>query len=244
MPYDRLKEHIDSIRDKRLNLEILFNSRNLDSLTAAAVDELVEMLDYSPSITIHGPFMDLSPGAVDVKVRQVTRDRFSRTFDIAETLRPRAVVLHSGYEKWKYDRNVGIWLENSLRLWPEFIRRASAIGTRIAIENIFEDEPSNLKALMDELGSGHFGICFDTGHFNLFSSRPLSLWLEAIGQHIIELHLHDNVGDQDAHLAIGEGNFDFRGLFDALKGRDVIYTIEAHSPEDLGKSIERLPGFF
>ena len=58
--------------------------------------------------------MDLSPGAVDSKVRAVTIERFSQIFNIAETLKPKVIVFHSGYEKWKYASKIDLWLEGSL----------------------------------------------------------------------------------------------------------------------------------
>lgn len=201
---------------------------------------LMDALDYRPSYTIHAPFMDLSPGAVDSKVREATHERFDAVFDIAGTLKPRAVVFHSGYEKWKYAHRADVWIEGSLMTWRKFLGRASKAGLKIAIENIFEDEPGNLRLLMEELGSGDVGICFDTGHFNLFSKRPLSEWLESLGPYIIECHLHDNDGSFDSHLPIGEGTFDFDELFLKLKGKACIYTIETHTPERVLRSMERL----
>jgi sugar phosphate isomerase/epimerase len=239
VPFDLVREHVALIRDERLNLEIFLSARNLDNLGPGDIEGFLDSLGYSPTITVHAPFMDLSPGGVDEKVRQVTRERFLRVFDAAEVMRPKAVVFHSGYEKWKYDLKPEIWMEGSLRFWPEFIERAAAMGTRIAIENIFEDSPGNLRGLMERLASEHMGICFDTGHFNLFSPLPLSHWMESIGEYIVELHLHDNDGSRDAHLPMGEGDFPFRELFDTLKGRDIICTIEAHSPADVRKSLER-----
>jgi len=53
--------------------------------------------------------------------------------------------------------------------WQPLNARAAAMGVKIAIENIFEDEPQNLKMLMENMNSENSGICFDTGHFNLFS---------------------------------------------------------------------------
>jgi sugar phosphate isomerase/epimerase len=79
-----------------------------------------------------------------------------------------------------------------LPVWREINNRASDIGTKVAIENIFEEEPTNLKMLAEEINSENFGICFDTGHFNLFSTESLEHWIEMIGRHIVELHIHDN----------------------------------------------------
>lgn len=240
LPYQRTGEYLSFIKENTLNLEIYFQSFSLDVLKEGDIIRLADSLDYNPSLSIHAPFMDLSPGAVDSKVRAVTIDRFLHVFDIADILHPRTIVFHSGYEKWRYAHRADIWLEGSLLTWKPLIERASGIGVRIAIENIFEDEPSNLGALMKELACDNFGICFDTGHFNLFSSVPLTKWLEPLKPYIFELHLHDNDGTFDSHLPIGDGTFDFNSLFLTLRGRELVYTIEAHTPEKVIKSMERL----
>lgn len=233
-------DYLTFVKDRRLDLEIYFPSSSLDAMRSGEIKELRDKLDYNPSLSIHAPFMDLSPGAVDSKVRAVTMERFSRILDIAEALSPSVIVFHSGYEKWRFAHRVDIWLEGSLRTWEPLIKRVARMGARIAIENIFEDEPSNLHALMKELYSENFGICFDTGHCNLFTRVPLTEWLECLRQYIFELHLHDNDRTFDSHLPIGDGTFDFKLLLSALKGRDCLYTIEAHTPERVLKSIERL----
>lgn len=241
IPYPRIGAYLDHIRKNRLNIEIYFPASSLDILRPGELEELKLKLDYNPSLSIHAPFMDMSPGAVDSKVREVTLERFSQVMDIAEILRPAAVVFHSGYEKWRYAHRVDIWMEGSVRTWKSLIERASEINVRIAIENIFEDEPSNLELLMKELSSDNFGICFDTGHCNLFTKVPLDDWLTALKPYIYELHIHDNDGTFDQHLPIGDGIFDFKKLFTLLEDIErCVYTIEAHSPEGVMKSMERL----
>ncbi|MBI5640294.1 MAG: sugar phosphate isomerase/epimerase [Nitrospirae bacterium] len=240
IPYDRLREYGGFIRDKALDLEIYFSADMLDKLSADEIAGLKQTLDYNPSLSFHAPFMDLSPGAVDSRVREATMQRFSHILDIAGILRPKAIVFHSGYEKWRYAFNIDLWLEKSLQTWQPLNERASQMGVRIAIENIFEDEPSNLKLLMERMSSSNFGICFDTGHFNLFSKVSIVEWMEALGNFVIELHLHDNNRTFDEHLPMGEGSFDFKGFFGLLQNRDCIYTIEAHSPEKVMRSMEFL----
>jgi sugar phosphate isomerase/epimerase len=187
--------------------------------------------------------MDLSPGAVDSKVRDITVKRFFEIVEFGKILQPGVIVFHSGYYRWKYCNRVDIWLEESLKTWIAVNEKASDVGIKVAIENIFEEEPSNLKLLAEKMNSQNFGICFDTGHFNLFSKIELSDWLSMIKPYVIELHLHDNNKSDDSHVAIGDGSFDFRTLFNELKGRDIVYTIEAHTEEGVKKSIERLKSF-
>jgi sugar phosphate isomerase/epimerase len=240
IPYYKIGDYLRFIKEHFLNLEIYFPSSSLDILKESDIIRLQEKLDYHPSLTIHAPFMDLSPGAVDSKVRAITIERFSHVLDIAEILKPKVVVFHSGYEKWKYAMKIDPWLESSMVTWKHLLPRAKKMGMKIAIENIFEDDPTSLTLLMEEMGSQHFGICFDTGHFNLFSQTPLEGWLRQLKPYIIELHLHDNNRNADTHNAIGNGTFDFDTLFSTLNDKNLIYTIEAHTPEDALKSLERL----
>lgn len=240
IPFQRIPEHIDVIKKYALDLEIYFGADVLDSVSLSEIAELKEKLDHSPSLSIHAPFMDLSPGAVDSLVRTATLKRFRQILDVAEVLGPGTVVFHSGYEKWKYALNVDLWLEKSLLTWREVCLRAAGIGLKIAIENIFEDDPSNLKLLVAHMNSASFGICFDTGHFNLFSRVPLEEWMEALNPYIFELHLHDNDRTSDQHLPIGDGTFEFEKFFSLLENRNCVYTIESHSPEKVLRSMETL----
>lgn len=243
VPYPRVGDYLSYIKQHRLSLEIYFPSASIDTLRQGDVERLKQQLDYGPTLSIHAPFMDLSPGATDEKVRAVTLGRFLRVMEIAEVLAPEVIVFHSGYEKWKYAHRVDLWLEGSLVTWQPLIEKAARLKTRIAIENIFEDEPSNLLQLMEKLHCPAFGICFDTGHCNLFSKVPLEQWLGALGPYLFELHLHDNDRSLDQHLPIGDGTFDFKTLFSYPLAGDCVYTIEAHSPEKVLKSLDRLNGY-
>ena len=240
IPFDKIQEYIDFIVKKNLNLEIYFSSAILDTISDKSILAAREMLKHDPSLSIHAPFMDLSPGAVDAKVRDATLNRFFHVLDIAEILKPKAIVFHSGYEKWKYALNIDLWLEKSLLTWQPLNAKAAAMGVKIAIENIFEDEPANLRMLMEKMNSDNFGICFDTGHFNLFSKVPLETWISALKPYFIELHLHDNDKTSDQHLPIGEGIFDFKRFFELIRDKNCIYTLEAHSKQSVLRSMASL----
>lgn len=240
IPFNKINEHLEQIKDYQLDLEIYFTSPLLDVIQKDDIKKMLKSLDYSPSLSIHAPFMDLSPGAIDSKVRSVTIERFMHIIDIAEMLSATHVVFHSGYEKWTYNHKIDTWLEKSLLTWERIIKYSQHLDVKLAIENIFEDEPTNLSLLMERLHSERFGICFDTGHFNIFTNRSLSEWMDALKPYILELHLHDNIKTADSHFPIGDGSFDFHHLFSLLGDKECLYTIETHSPEMVIKSIERL----
>lgn len=238
VPYSKFYEYIGIIQKERLNLEIYFDAQSLDGLNENEILKLKKAFTYEPSLSFHAPFIDLSPGAIDSKIRQATIERFNQVFDIAEILEPKCIVFHSGYDKWKYAFKVNLWLEKSLITWEKILNRAKKMNIAVAIENVFEEEPDSLRLLMERVSSSCFGICFDTGHFNLFSKKGLDEWISVLGKFIFEFHLHDNNGSFDEHLAIGSGTFDFKRLLNLLEKKDYLYTIEAHSHKEVFKSIK------
>ena len=240
IPFNRLYEHLDLIRKRSLNLEIYFAGDVLDTIMPADLIRAKKELADRHTLSFHAPLMDLSPGAVDSLVREATLTRLNQILDIAEILTPEVIVCHSGYEKWRYALKMDWWLEKSLLTWQPVNKRAASMQVKIAIENIFEDDPSNLKMLMESMKSPNFGICFDTGHFNLFSKVRLEDWMEALNPYIIELHLHDNDRTSDQHLPVDEGTFDFGKFFYLLENKHCIHTIEAHSPEKVMRSMESI----
>lgn len=240
IPLERMPDYLDIALQYRIDMEVFIKGDVMDSTDLEDLRALRRKLTHNPSISIHGPFMDLSPGAIDPKIRAVTMDRFSTTLDMAALLEAEVVVFHSGYEKWKYALDANLWLEKSLETWNPINSKAESLGIRIAIENIFEDEPSNLKMLVEAMNSGNFGICFDTGHFNIFSATSLVQWMEALRPYIFELHIHDNDRTFDQHLPVGDGNFDFQEFFSLLQRKDIVITLENHSPKEVLKSMDAL----
>jgi len=241
VPYPMLLERIDFVIRYRFHPEIYFSGADLDDSNSTEVKQLAETLhEKSLACTIHGPFMDLSPGGVDRKIREVTLGRLSKTIELANPFKPKVIVFHPGYEKWNFDGDVGLWLEGSLQTWKPLVEEAKAGELTIAIENVYEESPDSLLKLLKEIHSPHFRFCFDTGHYNVFGKTPLSLWIEQLGDYLVEVHLHDNHGERDDHLPMGEGSFDFRELFSLFSrwGLQPIYTLEPHQEDHLWRGLE------
>ncbi|MGD0917351.1 MAG: sugar phosphate isomerase/epimerase family protein [Thermodesulfobacteriota bacterium] len=241
VPYAMLLQRIDFAIKNRINPEIYFSAEDLDACRDEDVRHLAEILNQNGlEITVHGPFMDLSPGGVDRKVKEVTSDRISKTIKLSQTLKPKTIVFHPGYEKWKFDGDVKLWLHSSLQTWRPLVKKAEEIGLTLAIENVFEEAPDSLRSLLEEIDSPCFRFCFDTGHHHVFSKTPLSVWIEVLGRFLCETHLHDNHKEMDEHLPMGEGDFDFDQFFSLLSRSQLhpIYTIEPHEEAHLWKGLK------
>jgi sugar phosphate isomerase/epimerase len=186
--------------------------------------------------------MDLRPGALDPRIRQVTIDRLNQVFDLVPYFKPRAVVCHPSFDERYYVTTGPRWLENSVLTWGTFSTKAKDMDTVIMLENVYETNPGYLGVLLEQVNSPQLRFCFDTGHFNAYSKTDLALWLERLGQYVGELHLHDNQGSTDDHLPLGKGNFPFDRLFAFLreKGMSPIVTVEPHTEQNLWDTLAHI----
>ncbi len=241
VPYRMLLQRINFVLENRLHPEIFFSAEDLDTCHEKDVKDLAETLQGNElEVTLHGPFMDLSPGGIDRKIREITAERFLKTLEFARFLKPRMIVFHPGYEKWKFDGQTGPWLENSLQTWRPLAQMAGEMELSIALENVYEENPDPLRTLLEEVDSPNLRFCFDTGHHHVFGKVPLSVWFDALREHLAEVHLHDNHGGLDEHLPMGEGGFDFDQFFKLLSQFELnpIYTIEPHQEDHLWRGLE------
>jgi sugar phosphate isomerase/epimerase len=246
LPYGVLNEHLGFFLDYDLQPEIAFTAVDLERLNPAALAPLGRRLAaHGRRVTVHAPFHDLNPGALDPGVRDVTVRRFCQAMAAAESLGAGLIVFHPGYEKWKYGLQPQLWLNASLEFWAPFLSLAAAQNCRIAVENIFEDKPDTLVDLVTAIDSPWFGHCLDVGHWNLFCGMDLEGWIRPFAPRLFHLHLHDNSGSADEHLPVGDGAIDFCALFELLSryGATPSMTMEAFSRENLLRSRKALVPF-
>lgn len=241
VPYPYLLEKQEGIIASGIDPEVYMDGFFIEHAEPEELERIRDSFaEKGLETSLHGPYMDMNPGAIDESTRLSTVAMYEKVFRVISYLRPRTVVLHAGYHEKKYRGDFELWLEQSLKTWPQFVLEAERLGTVIAVENIFEREPSTLKLLMDNVQSSHFGICVDAGHMRVFSKVDMEEWFRALGPRIAEAHLHDNHGKHDDHLPLGEGSIDIPRFMSLLKqyANDPVYTIEPHGEDAMRRAIE------
>jgi sugar phosphate isomerase/epimerase len=241
VPFLRLKnEYLALFMEYGMNPEIGIDAGAIDSISDKEFKNIAEILKINQrKITLHGPFMDLVPGGLDSMLLAATRNRLDRFFEIIPIFEPIHVVCHTGYDPGHYRENWNEWLANSIATWKSYVGLAERFGFKLLLENVYEKNPEVHLAFFDAISSDHFGFCLDIGHHHVFGKSPLKEWVERLGEKIMALHLHDNDGQEDSHLAIGKGNADFRGLFQLISERGLRPTVilEPHEEETLWQSL-------
>ncbi len=243
VPITYLKSELELIKKFKFNLELKIFSYDLDELRMydfVTMSDVVKNLGLR--VTFHAPFVDLSPGGFDEKVRKVSEERFLKVIDYAVLFQPENIVVHPGFNEIIHGQFFDIWKERSGITWSNVFKYAAKLGVRISFENIFEHDTRVLETLLDIADSEFAGVCIDVGHHNVFSKQPLEKYFRTFGNRVFEIHLHDNNGEFDWHKAVGEGNIDFENVFNLVKhySPNTILTLEPHDKETLFKSFENV----
>jgi sugar phosphate isomerase/epimerase len=184
------------------------------ALLAAALPQLEPVARRS----LHGVFYDLCPGSPDPLIRAVTRQRLEQSAAAGRALGVQEIVFHHGYVPGTSSR--AGWMSRAPAFWKDFLS-AQPPGLAFHLENLLEWEPGFLAELLDRVGDPRLDACLDVGHAHCYSRAPVLEWVRGLGQRIGFVHLHDNRGADDEHLAFGEGT---------LPLEETLHALEEHCP--------------
>ncbi len=243
VPFERLKRDLNLVLRERIQPEIGLDGDVLYTTDSRDFDELAAILqDANLSCTLHAPFFELSPGAIDKNIRKISKDKLERAFSLIPVFKPASIVCHLNYEDNKYRLRQEEWLNHSVATWQELLAIAEQHRTPMMLENTYEFGPKHHIQVLKALDSPYARFCFDVGHVMAFAKNTWQDWLPALEPWLGQLHLHDNQGDTDSHLAIGRGKFDFEALFNYLENKHLspIVTLEPHTEHDLWESLAAL----
>jgi sugar phosphate isomerase/epimerase len=206
-------------------------------------DSLSWSRDLAYPVTLHGAFVDMYPGSPDHRVRALARLSFEKGLKAARILDASLVVFHSGYNPMlRGPGRLDGWVKRAAELWTSILQ-SSRYGGTIAIENMWEPSPEPMRLLCEAVNRPDFGVCLDTGHMNVFSRATPEEWVKQLSPWLRYLHVDDNHGEWDEHLATGRGNFDFDGFFSLLRSAGagpLGALMEVTEPENQVASLEWL----
>jgi sugar phosphate isomerase/epimerase len=239
--------YLEKFLNRGLNPEIGLDAFSLGNYPPGAFRRIARAFHGAGRrITLHGPFQDLAPGALDDGVLAASRRRLRQAFRYLPVFRPRAIVCHLGYEARHYRWDQERWLARSAATWKELAALAAPHGVTVMLENVYETEPELFLEVLARAGAPNLRVCFDVGHLLAFSTGDFPYWLKTLAPVIGHLHLHDNHGDEDNHLTLGAGRVPLKETLDylAAQGRRPSVTLEPHQEGSLAPSLEYLAGIW
>lgn len=91
------------------------------------------------------------------------------------------------------------------------------------------------------LDIGHLNLARETGGLGI----PLDEFLKKINKKVVHMHVHNNHGNDDEHLAIDKGTLDWKHVLDQLDFKNTRKIIvESRTTEDIRQTLKLLKAYF
>jgi sugar phosphate isomerase/epimerase len=238
-----LNGYLSRFLDRGLNPEIGLDAWSLSTYPPETFRRIARVFELAGRrLTLHGPFQDLAPGALDDMILTASRRRLRQAWRWLPVFRPEAVVCHLGYEARHYRWDQETWLNRTAATYRELGAQARTYGVRVMLENVYEKDPGLIREAIQRIGLDNVQLCLDVGHLNAFGGGDFQGWLEILWPLIGHLHLHDNQGTLDDHQALGTGNVPLESVlsFLAERGPQPLITLEPHQEGSLAPSLQYL----
>lgn len=223
-------EHKEIIRKYGIGAELdhFCQAEKMDApLNGETCRQIEELLNETGKCTLHAPFSELFPAAIDPKARAFAMERLRQAAGYAVSFGAQKMVAHSGYvpmvfyKEWHEDRSVEFWDELTDGLEG---------GLNIVIENVMDDEPYMMTRIMEKIKNPDIKLCLDTGHAACVSKVPVLEWLEVMAPYLGHIHIHNNDGTHDYHRPVFDGIIDMEAFLDKaidLCRPETTFTIES-----------------
>lgn len=116
--------------------------------------------------------------------------------------------------------NTSVVIENIFNMWNSKRETVDSFG--VSIEDILN--------LISGINKDNFGVCLDTGHANCAKINPAN-FVKQINKSIKVLHVHDNDGTRDQHVAPFVGNINWDEFVQSLYdiNFDNVFSLEIHN---------------
>lgn len=199
----------------------------LESFTEERIEEINNLsVKYNVSIGIHNPY---SVNASDIIsfIRKADTKYIFKVIQLAKKLNAVHITAHIGnfywfpIERWMRKKA----LNRFIKSMDSIIDLCTKCNTTFALENLVPlphgseyfylgDNLNDFEYLFSKLNSDKFMFCLDTGHANV--GEGVVPYIENFGYKIKVIHFHDNKGNDDNHLPVGEGTINWQEFASAF----------------------------
>ena len=199
----------------------LFRSENLDIASS-----------YSLKYSIHGPIADINIASIYHEFRAASVNLHRRAIAASAAIGAELYIIHPGYTPWSF-----CWGDALICLYQSLSELAflqDELGIALAVENMPKSEWLFFKK--PDLDLHGLGLVLDIGHANTCGT------LQEFLDHpdLKHIHLHDNSGEGDEHLALGQGGIDLLPVLKRIEEGDLTATLEQKSERAVIESLEAL----
>lgn|GEM_PF-902875 len=219
----------------------------LDHIDYSYLKKITQLLyKYNLKPSYHGPAHDVDITSMNPGIKKESIKQHKRSLDIAKFLGVDVYVIHAG-SFYPGDKDVvKKGLDRLYKSIDELLTLAENNNIVLAVENhpvnengIFNN-PKMMKKVLKDFESPYLKATLDIGHANL-TKFPVIEYIKELGNDIKHIHINDNDGLEDLHLAYGEGNIDSKNIIKKIE--DIGFTglgiLEIWAPDNPAKAINK-----
>jgi sugar phosphate isomerase/epimerase len=199
---------------------------------------------YDIRFSVHAPISDVNIGALSERIREASVMETIASMEQAIELDAKTITFHPGYQSFVIPGHE----EKSIEKAKRSLRTIDRLMNEFSITACVENMPSfkfmlgrTAKEMFELIDGTDMKICYDIGHAN--TVNQMEEIIDLLGDRIKNIHIHDNNGDNDDHMTIGDGNIDFRPVLKKLSKYKGKYIIESRSLGSAVTSRDRLRRF-
>lgn len=204
-----------------IQMEPPFSPPEIGADLKKTVIENLGTYDLTP--TVHGPYDDINLASFKERIRRSSLDIMKDCIDFADEIGSTIIVIHGGSCSIHQIKRYGDAVQRFRASLLELAMYAHDRGIKIGVENkqlgrdrevvLYPDEHFEV---VQEYADFDVRAVVDIGHAHT-AQIDLPKYVEKMEPYLIEMHMHDNDGASDAHVTLGKGSADVRGVLQVLK---------------------------
>jgi sugar phosphate isomerase/epimerase len=206
------------------NVEVCSSPTHLDYHNLADVARAgKEMRDLGITpLSFHAPFaarIDIT--ALDAQLRAAAVHELVVACEAAAAMHVQAIVLHPGPEREGRPPEAEFLerMRNAAESLNHVAERCCALKLDLMLENMLPHllfgHINDMLYLLGSISTCQVGVCLDTGH--AFLARELGTVIQKLFGRLHFVHVNDNRGDRDDHLAPGYGHINWPWVLQELR---------------------------
>ena len=186
--------------------------------------------NYNLSYSVHAPISDINIASLNERMREDAVMEILATLESCINLEIGTITIHPGITPMA----VPYMEEKAIAQAKKSLRSIDRISGQYGIKMCVENMPAfefmlgrSYEELKELIDGTELSVCLDIGHANT-TGETIAL-IDGFKDRIANVHIHDNNGDADSHMTLGEGSIDFKDIISRLGGYKGNYIIESKS---------------
>ncbi|MCS7121384.1 MAG: sugar phosphate isomerase/epimerase [Archaeoglobaceae archaeon] len=203
--------------------------------------EILEMMwSYDLDLLIHAPSTSTNFISLSENMRRASYKELSEVCFLAEKCYVEVVTFHLGWNATFVNNGKFYFMKdfyeehNERVILKELLPFLKDVNVQLALENTILIEGKVRKALELVMEETELKLTLDIGHYNI---QEDPFFMDHFDD-VVNIHVHDNNGKLDEHLALGKGKVDLRKF--PIKNYDKFLTIETRDERAIIETFEYL----